>query len=142
MLTHASCDASVRCVAIQRLPGVWGNLTDHVALHVVLKRVSSVVPNRADCELAALAPSAPPQAGRSDSCNADTPAARYDATTPPPLPRADIPVVAIANAATRALRELWASCEKCMEDPARKEGEPSDPNGAGLVEWGRHSNTR
>ena len=133
--THDTETAAVRCVHVARNLHVWGDLTDHVALHVVLQRVSSVVPNRANCGPAALAPSAAPVASHNDRHHADTPAAGCDATTPPTLPRADISVVAIANAATRALRELWASCEKCMEDPARKEGDPPDPSAAGLVEW-------
>ena len=43
---HNSIDARVRCTVIERLPGVWGRMTDHVALHTVVRRTElhAVVP--------------------------------------------------------------------------------------------------
>ena len=34
-----STDARARCTRIERLPRVWGLMTDHVALHAVVRRV-------------------------------------------------------------------------------------------------------
>ncbi len=47
--THDAGASAVRCLHTTRLPHVWGDLTGHVALHVVIERVSLAEAGGAAC---------------------------------------------------------------------------------------------
>ena len=113
---HGSSDALVHCLHLERMAPVWGQLTDHVALHAVLRRTARTSihePLGASpaAKLGGISCSA--EIATSDVCGAAPPAdrpCRCQGTKPL---RMDVAVVAIASSVAAGVARFHKVAMQC-----------------------------
>ena len=127
---HNSTDARARCTVIERLPDVWGQMTDHVALHAVVRSVprASVVPGASAAPYGPVNKGLTSEAGvdaspaaedtRLSSCSASGQAQESSGTG---QPRSDTPVASIATKVETEIIGFREMVQLWEEDPLMRE---------------------
>ena len=126
---HNSTTATAQCIQIERLTSVWGALTDHVALRVVVRKV----PRRAsllqlpgpqglpDDGEPAPNPTSASLAKEVKPCQLSGASGSRTEATDAHKRSQDVQVVVIANAVETAVTRFQELVRRCQEDPVQRE---------------------
>ena len=137
---HDSTTACARCTVIERLPNVWGSMTDHVALHAVVRRMPrvSALPGLCAAPDGPVAQAVTTEAGVVASpgtegalrqqCSASGQAEEFTGSF---QPRSDTPVVSIATKVETEILGFREMVRLWEEDPVMRE----DVEQQSLIAW-------
>ena len=127
---HNSTTTRARCTVIQRLPNVWGLMTDHVPLHAVVRGVPFTrgVPSLCAALDGPVAAASATEAGdvairraggtRRQQCSTPQPAEELPGSS---QQRSDTPVVSIATDVQTEILEFRKMAQLWEEDPVSRE---------------------
>ena len=130
---------AIECGPAQRLTSIWPSLSDHVALHVLLRRKITDPPAEEDLHM----DSAPGQSSQIQSATGQTSQAQGRTGAPAGSeaggPRGALQVVKVANAALLFVHRFRAQAEASLQylddDTWTPEQTVGLPDAAGLVAW-------
>ena len=137
---HSSTTKHAQCTVVERLPNVWGRLTDHVALHVVVRSRPSTsagtgfraAPDDLGTEaLTTEASAAASSVTENTSRRQSGASAQAEEWSGNIQPRSDIPVISIASKVETEVRGLWHMARLWAEDPVAR----ADVDQQSLTDW-------